>query len=788
MLKLASKVGLSAAMMLLVITARLTAEPPATLSPDITKALDRYCLSCHDSETKKGDFALDTLLDENLTAHPAAWENVIRRLATRQMPPPDRKKRPDETEYESLIAALVKPLDTAAAAHPNPGRTDSIRRLTRTEYANAIRDLLALDVDAAAMLPPDQSSHGFDNITVTDLSPALLDRYLSAAQEISRLAVGAVRSTPSLTVVRLPADLTQEKHVPGLPIGTRGGLLINHHFPQAGEYEVAVRLSRDRNEHVEGLHEPHEMELLLDRERVALIKVVPPGNKKAYEFDDSQLKTRITVDAGPHNLGVTFLKDPGALQESLRQPFEAHFNFHRHPRLSPAVYQVSITGPFSPRGPGQTPSRQRIFTTYPEQSGDEQSCAKQILTTLMRRAYRRPVTDDDLATPLALYKQASADHGFEAGIELALSAILVNPNFLFRIERDPADALPGAYHISDLELASRLSFFLWSSIPDDELLDAAIRGDLSNPGAGVLDAQVKRMLADPRSQSLVTNFADQWLHLRNLESITPDLRLFPDFDDNLRQAMRTETQLLFQRILREDRSVLELLSADYTYLNERLAKHYSIPHIYGSRFRLVELDPQQHRGGILRHGSILTVTSYATRTSPVIRGQWVLENILGTPAPPPPANVPALKDNTVAANLSIRERLAEHRANPACAGCHELIDPPGFALENFDAVGRWRTHENGEVVDSSGGLPDGSQFAGVDGLEAALLERPDLFVHTMAERLVTFALGRGVETYDAPAIRQIVRRARENDYRFSAMILGIVHSTPFQMRTFEQAK
>ena len=754
----------------------------AAEADDPRKLLDQYCISCHDNDTRKGELSLEALVADDLTRHAEVWENVLRRLDARQMPPADRKRRPSEAAYEATIASLSRTLDAAAAAKPNPGRTPTLRRLTRTEYANAIRDLLGVEVDAAAILPPDEVSHGFDNITVTDLSPTLLESYIAAAQKISRLALAAPRPSPDFDVVRVRPDLTQEQHLPGLPLGSRGGVLIPHHFPQTGEYEIAIRLSRDRNEHIEGLKEPHEMELLLDRARVADFKVAPPKGTTSADFNDDQLKARVAVTAGRHDLAVTFIPKGASLEETARQPFNAHFNFHRHPRLSPAVYQVSISGPYAAQTSQATDTRRRILIRYPSDATEHEACARDILAPLMQRAYRRPITESDLAQPMELFRQTSAEAGFEAGIEMALSAVLVNPNFLFRVERDPADAKPGQpYTISDIELASRLSFFLWSSMPDDALLDAAIRGELRKPG--VLEGHVRRMLADPRAEALATNFADQWLHLRNLDSRTPDLRLYPDFDDNLRQAMRRETLLLFQHIMREDRSVLELLSADYTFLNERLAKHYDIPHVYGSRFRQVELAPEHPRGGILRHGSILTVTSYATRTSPVIRGKWILENILGTPPPPPPPDVPALKENVVRANLSVRERLAEHRANAACASCHDLIDPVGFALENFDAIGRWRTHEEGAIVDVSGGLPDGSEFAGIDGMERALLARPDLFATTMAQKLMTYALGRGVEPYDGPAIRAAVRRARDGDYRFSALIVGLVQSTPFQMRS-----
>lgn len=762
-----------------------TARPSSSSNDNavIRPFVERYCVDCHNGEAKTADLDLEKINAEDLTQHPQVWEQVVRKLAARQMPPP-KQARPKDGTYDSVIAALELTLDDAAAEHPNPGRTDTFRRLNRVEYQNAIRDLLSLEVDAAALLPPDESSHGFDNVTVGDLSPTLLDRYITASQKISRLAVGTPGRTPGGDTIRLRADLTQEEHVEGLPLGTRGGTLILYHFPQDGEYEIQLRLARDRNEQVEGLREPHELEVLLDRERRGLLRVAPPPGGNDHQAVDEGLKIRFPVTAGPHKLGVTFLKNPSSLLETKRQPYQAHFNMHRHPRMSPALYQVSITGPYSATGVGETPSRRRLFLCRPATPGEEDNCAKRILSTLMRRAYRRPVTDEDLQKPLEFYRQGRAEGDFDAGIEMALSAVLVNPRFLFRIEQDPADVAPGTvYKISSLELASRLSFFLWSSIPDDELLELAIGGDLGKPD--VLERQVRRMLADPRSRTLVGNFASQWLHLRNLDSMTPDLRLFPDFDDNLRQAFRQETELLLESVLREDRSVLDLLESDFTFLNERLAKHYGIPHVYGSHFRRVDLGEESVRGGLLRQGSILTVTSYATRTSPVLRGKWILENLLGTPIPPPPANVPALKDNTVSSTLSVRERLAEHRANVACASCHNLMDPVGFSLENYDAVGRWRTVEEGKPTDASGGLPDGSQFTGVTGLEHALRRRPELFVATLAEKLLTFALGRGVEPFDAPAIRKVVREARAKDYRFSSLIVGIASSTPFQMRKSE---
>ncbi len=774
----------------------------------VAEMLRAHCLDCHDGESKKSELNLVPLLDADIPQHSAKWEKVIRRMATRQMPPANRKNRPTEAEYNDALKSLTGVLDAAARNHPNPGRTETFRRLNRTEYQNAIRDLLALDIDAAALLPKDEASHGFDNVTVGDLSPTLLNRYVSAAEKISRMAIGAPRRTPGGDTFRLPPDLTQEDHVEGLPPGTRGGALLNYTFPRDAEYEFQIRLTRDRNEEVEGLREPHELVVLIDKKQVKSFTVAPPTDRN-FDKVDAHLKVRVPVTAGPRQLGVTFVKNSSSLQETKREPYRARFNMHRHPRLGPAIYQISINGPYNSTGPGDTPSRQRIFGS--ELNGRN---AEKILSTLMRRAYRRPVTTNDLAKPMAFYRNASATDGFEAGIEAALSAVLVSPEFLFRIERDPFGVRPSSgaetfvtprlstsagtaptsivsapedgrtpaavYRVSDVNLASRLSFFLWSSIPDDELLTAAERGELHKPR--VLEKQVRRMLADERALNLVRNFGEQWLHLRNLESVTPDLRLFPDFDDNLRQAFRRETEMHFETVLREDRSVMDLLKADYTFLNERLARHYGIPNVHGSQFRRVALGRDSVRGGLLRQGSVLTVTSYATRTSPVLRGKWILDNLLGTPPSPPPPNTPNLKENTIAANLSVRERLAEHRANAQCASCHNLIDPPGFALENFDAVGRWRTLEEGKPVDAAGGLPDGSTFDGVAGLEVGLLKRPELFASALTEKLLTFALGRGVEHYDAPAVRKIVRDAAKDDYRLSSIIVGLAKSTPFTMR------
>ena len=745
------------------------------------ESIDRYCVFCHDQRLNTAGLRLDLVDLANVAENPEVLEKVVRKLRTGTMPPPDMPQ-PPVAARSAMVSWLEMSLDQAAAANPNPGRTETLRRLNRTEYQNAIRDLLSLDIDTTALLPADESGYGFDNVNVGDLSPALLDRYISAAQKISRLAVGSMQSSLQSDVISVPADLTQEQHIAGLPIGTRGGVSIRYTFPQDGEYDIQIRLARNRIGNIGGLRssEPQPLELLLDRELIETFLVIKPDGLD-HALVDENFKIRVPVTAGPHHIGVTFPNQSSALLETERQPLQAHYNEIRHPRLTPAIYQVSITGPYAPTGADDTPSRRQLFVCRPMQPSEEDACAQEILSTLMRRAYRRPVADADVAGPLAFYRQARAAGDFDAGIQQALSAVLMNPEFLFRVELEPDQVAAGsAYRISDIELASRLSFFLWSSLPDDELLDVAERGELSRPQE--LDAQVRRMLADPRSKNLASNFAGQWLQLRNLVAFTPNPRLYPDFDDNLRQAFRQETELFLDSVLREDRSVLDLLQADYTFLNERLAKHYGIPGVYGSRFRRVSLAADSKRGGLLRQGSVLAVTSFANRTSPVLRGVWVLDNIYGAPPPPPPADVPALDETAVAAALPMRERLAAHRSNPVCASCHNIIDPVGFALENFDAVGRWRDHVGDNPVDVAGGLPGMGEFTGVAGLEAGLLSRPQLFADTVVEKLLTFALGRGIEYYDAPAIRRIVREAELDDYRFSSLISGIVKSTPFQMR------
>jgi hypothetical protein len=697
------------------------------LTPEHRSQVERYCTDCHDADVKKGGIDLASILDEGAGKHAEVWEEVLKQLSVRHMPPVG-KKRPDEQGYTTLSQALAAELDSRIL---QPVRGPALRRLTRTEYQYAVRDLLAVEFDAKAAFPADEVSHGFDNITVGDLPPALLDRYISAAQRIAKQAVG-ISTEPEITAVRVRPDITQEHHVPGLPLGTRGGVLIPHVFTQDGEYEVQVRLQRDRNEKVEGMQGQHRLQVLLDREMKAEFAVKPTRD---HEQLDAHLKTRFQVKGGQHDLGVTFVPKGSPVLERLRQPYHVSYNFHRHPRLNPAVYQVTITGPFNATGPGVTPSRKLLF---PAGVTDPDA----LLRPVLQRAWRRAITPADLQRFQPFFDDAGSLH---AGMELALSAILVSREFLFRKQPEP--------------LSSKLSFFLWSSLPDDELLSTQ-PPDLAK--------QTRRMLADPRAEALVLNFADQWLYLRNLDSALPDARLFPDFDHNLRESLCSETRRLFQSIIQEDRSVLDLLQTDRTWMNERLAAHYGIPHIQGSRMREVKLQPEWQRGGLLRHGSLLTVTSYATRTSPVIRGHWVLKNLLAAEPPPPPPNIPAL-DGVISDSLPIRQRLAMHRENAACASCHHLMDPIGFAFEHYDALGRWQ-----DQADANGGFADGTTFDGVAGLEQTLLKRPELFVTAVTEKLLVYALGRGLEPEDGPAVRSIVKQAKAKNWRFSEVILGVV--------------
>ena len=770
------------------------AHEGATAAGSETRAvLQRYCQGCHNERAAVGrdtGLTLDTLGAEDPAGAPEQWEKIARRLRNGSMPPAGRP-RPSAAVYERTAAWIEARLDAAAAARPNPGRPAVLHRLNRAEYRNAVRDLLALDVDVSSLLPADTSSYGFDNIgDVLGVSPLQLESYLSAANRISRLAVA---SSPAVAVTadvyKVSTELTQTDRLDGMPFGTRGGTRVEHFFPVDGEYEIRVRLARN-NYGIVGLREPHPLEITLDGARVQLVtagagvsSTAADDRRERYKLQDDNLHVRVPVQAGPHTVGAAFLKRPSAQVESVRRPFLRALLEHGQSHQIPYIGELVITGPFEPAPPDSTPSRDRIFLCRPAGSGDEAACARRIVTTLAQRAFRRPATDAELRTLLAFYDEGRRGGSFDSGIERALTRLLVSPAFLFRLEADSRDVRPGApYELDDWALASRLSFFLWSSIPDDELLALAAQGRLRDPA--VLERQTRRMLADPRSDALVANFAGQWLYLRNLSVPQPDFRLFPDFDDNLRHAFRRETELLFESIVREDRSVVDLLAADYTFVNERLARHYGMPHVYGDHFRRVSTADHPMRGGLLGQGSFLTVQSLATRTSPVKRGIWILENILGTVPPDPPPNVPPLAaDASDGRPRSMREAMEAHRANPTCAACHRLMDPLGLSLENFDAVGQWReVGASNEPIDASGALPDGTRFSGVAELKQALLAHREQFVNTLTEKLLTYALGRGLEHYDAPAVRSITRAAAGRDHRFSALVLGIVESVPFRMR------
>jgi mono/diheme cytochrome c family protein len=768
-------------------------------SPAAQQALvSQYCVTCHSQRLQTGGLALDPAALAAPAANIEVWEKVTRKLRTGLMPPPG-SPRPAPAALDAFAGWLEGELDRAAAGSPNPGRP-MLHRLNRSEYANAIRDLLQLDVDAALLLPPDDSAFGFDNVSdVLGVSPSLQERYLTAASTISALAVGDTRMRPGGETYRIAQDLSQDQHIDGLPLGTLGGARVRHIFPLDGEYDIQTKLYRTNLNIVRGLQYPHDVEIAIDGKTVHRATI--GGNadlaslfeKPTDTGDDVErrLRTKVKVSAGAHDVTVAFVgnlavKDAVRLQPFMRSSAD-NFDWAGHPHIQ----TVAITGPFGATGVGDTPSRRAIFSCRPASAtgagaarprrANEGGCARQILSRLARRAYRRPVTEVEMGPVMAFYQEGRKEGSFDRGIQRGLERILASPLFIFRVEQDPASLAPGAAHrLTDLEIASRLSFFLWSSIPDEQLLLRAERGTLQPPAA--LDAQIARMLADPKSRALVSNFAGQWLQLRNVRSVQPNTNLFPDFDDNLRRSMRRETELLFESIVREDRSVLDLLRADYTYLDERLARHYGVPNIYGSQFRRVAVTDDRRRG-ILGQASILAVTSHAERTSPVLRGKWVLENLLGLIVPPPPENVPPLVTKEGEAPKTLRAQMEAHRATPVCASCHKLMDPIGFALENFDAVGSWRTQEAAGPIDASGQLADGSKVDGVVALRNAILARPDVFVTTMTEKMFVYALGRGIEAYDRPAIRQIVRDAARDNYRFSSIVRGIVRSPAFQMRT-----
>jgi hypothetical protein len=771
----------------------LAAACAASTDSSQRQILDKYCVTCHNQHLKTGGLALDTVDLGRIPAQAEVWEKVVRKLRSGTMPPAGMP-RPDAATYSSLAGWIEAQIDQASG--PYAGRP-ILHRLNRSEYANAVRDLLALDIDAASLLPPDDSAFGFDNISdALGVSPSLQEHYLDAALKIGALAVGDPKIAPDSETWRIRQDLSQDQHVTGLPLGTVGGTAVRYNFPLDGEYSFQANLYRTNLNIMRGLESPHQVEFSVDGRRIQLASLGGQEDLASLfqkptdtgDAVDARLRVRVPIKAGPHVVTVAFLEDPDAVEPARLQPYIRSSVDNFDWSGSPHLQSLTIAGPFHPAGASDTPSRRRIFVCHPDsrinpeaRSGDD-ACARKIVSTLARRAYRQPLAGADLETLLHFYQLGKQDGGFEGGIELALERILASPKFLFRVERDPVGSTPGgSYRISDSELASRLSFFLWSSIPDDELLRLANEDKLKDPV--VFDRQVRRMLADPKSQALVENFAGQWLQLRNLRNVQPNSDLFPDFDDNLRQSFRRETELLFESVVQEDRSVQDLLTADYTFVNERLARHYGIPDIYGSRFRRVAVTDDARRG-LLGQGSILALTSHAERTSPVVRGKWILENILGTPVPPPPPDVPPLKGNQEGQRpRTMREQMAEHRANPVCASCHKAMDSIGFAMENFDAVGAWRTRDAGQPIDAAGELSDGTRVDGVVTLRNALLSRPQLFAGTLTEKLLIYALGRGLDYRDMPTVRAILRDASRDNYRFSALILGVVHSAPFEMRT-----
>ena len=739
-----------------------------------------YCDTCHFGPKARAKLNLESLDLANLGNNGETWEKILRKLRSREMPPAG-VPRPQEATYQTLVSAIESERDRVAQVRPNPGRP-TLHRLNRTEYANAVRDLLALEIDVSEILPADDIGYGFDNIgDVLQVSPVLLERYLSAARKISRTAVGDMTLPASYQTYTVPHGLIQDDRLSETaPVGSRGGAAIRHFFPVDGEYDISITLQRNRNDEYLGLERERKLDLRLDDQRLQLF-TIPASQKKIVlgggAPPDAKLRVRLSVKAGTREIGALFLKDTllqeGIIDKVRDDDVKTYFE---------GVGSVTVAGPFNVEGPGHTVTRDKIFICHPSGSVDEMGCAEKVLSNLAHHAYRRPVSADDMPQLLALYKEGAENGGFEAGIRLALQKILVSPEFLFRAEVDPPNAAAGTvYRVSDVELASRLSFFLWSSIPDDELLGIAERGQLHDPS--VLKAQVKRMMADQRSDALIKNFVGQWLFLRNVSRISPDTTTFMTFDENLRRSMAKETELLVESQVREDHSVVDLLSTDYTFLNQRMAEHYGIKGIYGTEFRRVKLeDPKRY--GLLGQASILAVTSYPNRTAPTIRGKWVLEQLLGTPPPPPPPNVPSLKDDQTTQKLTMRQRMEMHRASPQCAACHRMTDPLGFALDNFDGIGSWRdnTGPGTGPIDSSGTLPDGTPFNGPEGLRKLLVKKRDMFVENFTERLLTYALGRGVEEYDHSVVRKIARDASADDQKWSSIILGIVNSTPFQMR------
>jgi mono/diheme cytochrome c family protein len=780
--------------------ARTQASAPADDAARYAGVIKQYCANCHNGRATTSATASGVVFDSidlnRVGTDAAMWERVVRKLRAGAMPP-QGMPHPDAATQQALLGWLERRLDDAARP-VNPGRP-VIHRLNRTEYRNAIKDLLAVDIgDVATLLPPDDSAYGFDTIAdFLGVSQVLLERYLSAAGRISALAVGDKDVVPGSETYTARQDLSQDKHLDGMPFGTVGGILANHTFPVDGDYVLQATLYRTNVDQTRGLELPHQMEMTVDGERVFLETIggTPPGNPGGVDEAatgrgrllsrsdaiDARLQVRVHVKAGPRAVTAAFLQRSRAADPRKLQPYRSSFDTYDATGI-PHIETLVVKGPFTVDAVGETPSRARVFTCRPATAAQEEPCARQILTSLVRRAYRQPASAVDVNRTMEFYRTGRTGGSFESGIQLALQRILASPKFVMRIERDPEGVQAGsAYRISDVELASRLSFFLWSTIPDDQLLALASRGQLRDPV--VLEHQVRRMLRDPRAGALVENFAAQWLQLRNLQRTTPDNDLFPEFDDNLRQSFRREVELLFGAIMREDRSVLELLTADFTFVDERLARHYGIPNVYGSHFRRVTVSDEA-RKGLLGKGAILAVTSNADRTSPVVRGKWILDNLQGMPPPSPPAVVPPLSESAGTGRpLSMREQMAAHRANAVCASCHKLMDPIGLALENFDAIGRWRTRDAAGPIDASGDLLDGTHVNGAVELRQALLKRPEVFVGTMTEKLLTYALKRGVEAPDMPTVRSIVRDGTRQNYRFSSLVLGVVKSPAFQMRS-----
>ena len=783
------------------------AQPAAAAAPQSAAAVDQtakhqafvkqYCISCHNSRTASPanePVNLETASLTNLLPQAATWERVLRKLSVRAMPP-QGMPHPTEADYTAFTTWLSGSLDRAWQGKSTPGRY-VVHRLNRTEYANAVRDLLALDIDVTELLPSDGANFGFDNIaSALGTSPLLLERYLTAAQRISTMAVGDPNVRPGTTEYSISREFSQNMHVDGLPLGTRGGTVVNHVFPADAEYKLFGRLVRGVEEGYAGVESnetPDTFIITIDGEEVFTAEV---GGKKDHEIQskdmneakaliDARMTGKVFVTAGPHEVGYTWRERPARRQDVWQPAQRDSQEVHMIGGLA-RLKTVGVEGPYDVKGVSNSPSRDRLFVCKPSSATDEAACAEKIFTNLARRAYRRPVTAADVEAPMAFYKQArDGKESFDAGIRAGVARVLASPSFLYRVERDPVGVRAGTAHpVSDVELASRLSFFLWSSIPDQTLMNLAVAGRLRQPG--VLAAQVKRMIEDEKADALINNFTGQWLQLRNLESkVAPDLLMFPDFDDNIRKAFRRETEMFFGYILRENRSAMELLSADYTFVNERLAKHYGIPGVYGTRFRQVKIaDP--NRRGLLGQGSILSLTSVATRTSPVFRGKFVLTTFLNTPPPPPLPNVPTLEEsNKEAAPKTVREQLERHRNNPVCASCHRIIDPAGFALEKFNSVGQWReVTETGAAIDTGGVLADGAKVDGPIALRNAILSRPEAFATVLTERLMTYALGRGVEPSDMPVVRSIVKKSGPNNYRLESIVLSIVESAPFQMRT-----